>query len=288
MQQISPKDRPKLIALVVGVVLVVGFGIKTTMDTLASVSGGGGAPKPAATPAVAGVRPDAATTPADTKTETASDTFVLTNADTGNRGRDPFTPVPDSEFAKRSVKVIGLVPPPPPPAPAPMAGGTTNVFGRNTIKTFRQGLAGLDEREKALAALTSEMKEVNKAPVRPEPVVKVLPPPPPPYAVVGVLIGEPGGRDVAILSRNASTDKKFVVAGDALEGGFTVTAIESGGVRVMHPGRRPTTTTIPGSAPVPVGDSTEYYLPKQTTVVPATSVTLPLEAAAAAPKTGVK
>ncbi|MBC7807763.1 MAG: hypothetical protein H7145_16645 [Akkermansiaceae bacterium] len=276
MQQINPKDRPKLIALIVAVVLVVGFGVKTTTDTLSTVSGT--TLVPVATPtaaAAAAVAPDSAV--ATTTPEVPSNTFVLRNTYYDKRGRDPFTPVADSEFAKYSVKISGLVVPPPPPPSAPIVTGNTNVFGRNTFKEFRQGLDSLNARNNNLSQLNKEMSGVGASPVLPAPTFKILPPPPPPYTVVGVLIGEAGGRDVAILSRNAGTDKKFVVTGDALEGGYTVTAIESGGVRVMHPGRRSTTAAIPNAAPVPVGGSTEYYLPKQTTVVPATSVTLPLE-----------
>lgn len=277
MQQISPKDRPKLIALGVGVVAVFGFAIKTTMDSLNSVAG---APSPAAgvttagataPPTTAGVVP-AAPAPDATTPEANSETYVLKSNYPDNRGRDPFTPVSDSEFAKHSVKITTFATPPPPPQ---ITTGGTGALSGGTMRMLRNGLKGFENRKKTLDQLDQEMGRVGNTPPVPRPVVKVLPPPPPPYTVIGVLIGEPGGRDVAILTRNATTDKKFVVAGDALEGGYTVTAIDSGGVRVTHPGRRPMTTD---AEPIPVGGSTEYYLPKQTTVVPATSMTLPLGA----------
>ncbi len=274
MQQISPKDRPKLIALVVGVLLVVGFGIKSTMDTLASVNAPSAAPPPAA--AGGGVQPIAAPAAAAAAAAPPTEPFVLRNTYPADRSRDPFTPVPDSEFAKYSIKVADFVKPPPPPQ---IVIGNTGPLGKRTFGDFRDRINAMN-RQKNLDGILDEVKNVAAATVIPPPVVKVLPPPPPPYAVVGVLIGEPGGRDVAILRRTAGGDKKFVVAGDALEGGYTVTGIDSGGVRVTHPGQRSRTEPIPGAPSIPLGGTTEYYLPKQTTVVPATSVTLPLEGAA--------
>lgn len=284
MQQLNPKDRPKLIGLIIGVVLVLGFGVKTTMDTMAMVSGGTPRPAPSATPGAAGVTATAA--PAAAAPEAAPGAFIIKRGYTDSRGRDPFSRVADSEFAKYSVKISSLAPPPPPPAP--VVTGNTGVFGRNTFKEFRKGIENLNERNKTLNDINQELNGVGANTPVPPPVVKVLPPPPPPYTVIGVLIGEPGGRDVAILSRSGSSDRKFVVAGDDLEGGYKVTAIESGGVRVTHPGRRATTSTVPGANPIPVGGGTEYYLPKQTTVVPATSMTIPLGDTSKSPAPGAK
>lgn len=276
MQQISPKDRPKLIGLIVASVLVVGFGVKTTMDTMATVSGG--TPAPGATPAAA-VEPTAAATTATTP-EAVPASYVLKDNYAASRGRDPFTVVSDSELAKYSVKIRGIATGTNPLPPARIVTGNVGVLGRNTFQELRNGGERAEQNNRELTGFNNiPVTAATPAAVPPPPVFKVLPPAPPPYAVVGVLIGEPGGRDVAILARTSGGDKKFVVEGDSLEGGYTVTAIESTGVRVTHPGRRKTTTTIPGAVPIPVGDSGEYYLPKQTTVVPATTIMLPLQEA---------
>jgi hypothetical protein len=285
MQQLSPKDRPKLIGLIIGVVLVLGFGVKTTMDTMATVSGGTPRPAPSSSPVAAGAVATTAATTTAAAPEANTGTYIIKRGYTDNRGRDPFSRVSDSEFAKYSVKIPSLAPPPP---PAPIVTGNTGVLGRNTFKAFREGINNLNARQKDLSSIDRELSGVGASVPVPPPVVKVLPPPPPPYTVVGVLIGEPGGRDVAILSRTTGSDKKFVVAGDDLEGGYKVTAIESGGVRVTHPGRRATTSTVPGANPVPVAGGTEYYLPKQTTVVPATSMTIPLGDTSKTSAPGVK
>lgn len=136
MQELNPKDRPKLIALGVAAVLVVGFGIKTTMDTMASVSGGA---RPAATPtpAVAPVA-GATATGASPTTAPSPGAYVLGSGYGSTSGRDPFTPVSDAEFAKYGVKVPELIPAPV-PSPTPIIGGT-GIANRGVFKALAQGI----------------------------------------------------------------------------------------------------------------------------------------------------
>ena len=260
-------------------VLIVGG--KMSWDSIMAVSP---APPPAVsspgatTPTVAGVAPATPGAIAASPPPTTG-AYILDGRMGGAtpNGRDPFTPVSDEILAKASVRPKNFIPT---PAPSPTPAGVPRlpIVQGGIAKSFRDGMNALNQRDKAL----DEIGLIDKAPVIPPPTVRVLPPPPPPYTVSGVLIGEPGGRDVAILRHDGTeNEKRFVVVGDSLEGGYTVSAIESGGVIVKHPGRRPSTTVIPGAPPA-MANGVEYKL-KQTITVPAATRTLPLEAAPGTP-----
>ncbi|MBC8140850.1 MAG: hypothetical protein H7Y38_05355 [Armatimonadetes bacterium] len=283
MAKPSPKDIQLyvLIGLVVIAVGVVGKPLLFPDKPPTPAPGAATVPAPGATPAVAGVVVGPDKTPAPGAVPGApgsGDAYVVGGRNRfAAQGRDPFTPVPDELIAGQSVRIPKIE-----PAPSPSSTLPTRLGG-NAIRNLQNGFAGLNRN----ATLDKELRDIEGAPIPIKPPeVRVLPPTPPPYTVAGVLIGEFGGRDVAILKRDgAEGDKKFVVVGDSLEGGFTVTAIESNGVVVKHPGRPTVTTEIPGAAPIPIGDTGAVNKPKQTIIVPAVTATLPLATASPAATT---
>ncbi len=277
MKQGNTKETPKwaLPALFVGLVLVFGYIAKTTMDSLnpARPVGGTGVPGGVVkTPQVAGVGAGSPA-PGASPTTVPPGHYVVGGRNIMAKGKDPFTVVPDSRLAG-----VGLHPfPAPVPLTRPAARSTgVGSLGNTTFERLRNGIETRKGQNRDIDEMYRDMQGGGGASANPGPSLKILPPPPPPYTVAGVLIGEAGARDVAILKRDGGTDRKFVVVGDPLEGGFTVTAIESGGVRVKHPGSRTEAQVmVPGPADPATGVS-RNVLRKQTNFVPETVVMLPL------------
>jgi hypothetical protein len=246
MQNVDPKDRPKLYALIGAAVVVFGIVIFVTMQSIASVSpqhpastpapppvaSAAGATGATATPAapgapvVAGAAPPPGTTPT---------TFIVDGP--LKQGRDPFAPVPDDRLAREAVRVIEIFPQKK-PTPGQTAAKNTLVSSLPMIgPVINKGIRDLQTQRSELGSISDDIDKVSKTPS-----VEVLPLAPPPYVVSGVLIGEPGGRDVAILRSVPGGDRRFVVVGEKLDGGFMVTSISSDGVKV-----RPTTPGSTGS-----------------------------------------
>ena len=165
MQDVTPKDRPKLYVLIAAVVVVLIYAGKTTYDGIVAVSPGATPPAPpAGAPAVAGVAP---VTPGATASPVPTGTYVLDGRLNATGGRDPFTPVSDAILAAASVRVKSLVPIPTPSATPGTVPKLPLVGGLAT--DLRKGLEALDRRNKAL----EEINMIDKAPPIPPPVVKV-------------------------------------------------------------------------------------------------------------------
>lgn len=236
MQNVDPKERPKLYALIAAAVIAFGFVVKPMYDLIVPPARPGA--EPPEPPRVRGggvaTAPGPATPAAGAATPSASGNNFIPDKFPPHFVRDPFAPVPDdvlAEAARYTVLRSTIA-----PSPDPSINKPSSIFAGGIGALPRQineSAQAMIQHKTDVDAIGDEISHIGSAPT----VVVMPTPEPPPYTVSGVLIGEPGGRDVAILHRTDGADeRRFVVVGDQLENGFKVTAIESDGVRIKNPG----------------------------------------------------
>jgi hypothetical protein len=220
MQQVDPKEMPKLYALIGLAVLLFGW-------VLYSNLGGGGS--------TSAKSKNANSKTADKTSASANEkpgTQVASNeAVAGALPFDPALVSYPSAGADPFRPAVGgvVIPPRKIPSPAPVRPQQLPNIGN-----FAKPSAPVKSLPKSLDDLLNQSKgKVKPVVVTPNPDV----------LVTGVVLGNPEGanpRDVAILRKQGSDERLFVTIGDSVGNGFRVTAISAEGVELQAGNRRVT------------------------------------------------
>jgi len=218
MKPNNNKEQQKIIlvgALFVAMLAVLGYNLFGAQGTAAPTPAPSpGAPGAAGGPPAPGASPGAPVAPP----------VIFNPQGIGlvTSGRDPFVP------AGASTQAPTPTPPPIAVKPVPQVPYTGNRGLRpdGEMRRSMEGILGISNG----AGEEGGAGSASSGTVAPVP----LPPPAPPeYVVTGVVLGDKGGRDVAILRGSGSVgqeDRKFVTVGEDVGNGFYVAAIRADGI----------------------------------------------------------
>jgi hypothetical protein len=266
MKKIDPKDKPKLVALVVVAVCVFGYAVMqftAGAPTTNAASGGdaaaaksaSGADTPATTAAAAGGNNAANPASAGGAAGTAVSTFDVADIAILTAGKDPF--VPNGPAAPHDPAAAAPAPAAPTvavaaatvAAPRPPAADLSGLMSLPTPEAFRRrrrdggvppAFAG------AAAALPAATPAAAVAPA------VVAPPPVPDYTVTGVVRDESpdfcGGKVAILRGGPGGEERRFVRCGDSVGNGFKVVAVRKDGVDIESGDRRRVTLTLGGGS----------------------------------------
>jgi hypothetical protein len=223
MKPSNNKEQQKIllvVALAVAMVAVVGYNLFGTQGSAAPAAPApSGSPSPGAAAAATASSSATPGGPASPGAPTKASIIDFSTIPMVTSGRDPF--VPNGPAAATNQ-----------PAPTPSRPPSIYIpqvpqkgeIGKGLAGAMRLGNPGgaADDAGGGSGFPSAPKQE----PVRlPDPV-------PPAYVVTGVVLGDKGGRDVAILRGGASgqDERKFVTVGEDVGNGFYVAAIQANGI----------------------------------------------------------
>lgn len=242
MKPTSNKETPKIIALAALAVAAVGVGVvQFVLPQGAGANANAASPKASPSPEAGASSGNGAASAASATSgadpaavAAASGPIPMSQIQLQANGRDPF--MPSGPAAAEPVSARPLPPASPPPyIPRVPQNGEIG-------KGLRAG-ASRDIGDIVLGPRKGASEASSK------PVIVLPPPPPPAYTVTGVVLGDRGGRDVAILRGSGGTgagqeERRFVTVGEDVGNGFYVASIHANGIILRS---RTNTSQVPVS-----------------------------------------